>query len=87
MDAGVGFAHAGGRCRGLQPAGRGADPPRSPHNDGTWGSLERRQEHHDPSAHDPEAGWAEGDLYVCTTCDEQVRVQYPAGGGAHPEAR
>jgi hypothetical protein len=56
------------------------------HNDGTWGSLERRQEHHDPSAHDPEAGWGDGDLYVCTSCDEQVRVRYPAGGGAHPEA-
>ena len=30
------------------------------HTDGTWGTLERRQEHHDPSAHDPEAGWARG---------------------------
>jgi hypothetical protein len=57
------------------------------HSDGTWGTLEQRQEHHDPAAHDPEAGWGGGDLFVCTSCDEQVRVHYPAGGGPHPEGQ
>jgi hypothetical protein len=50
------------------------------HNDGSWGALEPRPVHHDPSAHDPEASWADGQIYACTTCDEQVRVRTPGGG-------
>jgi hypothetical protein len=44
------------------------------HSDGTWGELAQRPSHHDPADHDPEHDWAEGRLYVCTTCDEEVRV-------------
>jgi hypothetical protein len=49
------------------------------HNDGSWSSLEPRSVHHDPSAHDPEGDWADGEIYVCTTCDEQVRVRHDGG--------
>ena len=44
------------------------------HNDGSWGELEPRPSHHDPAAHDPERDWASGTIYVCRTCDEEVRV-------------
>lgn len=44
------------------------------HRDGSWGTLEPRPAHHDPADHDPERHWGEGELYVCTRCDEQVRV-------------
>jgi hypothetical protein len=44
------------------------------HSDGTWGSLERR-EHSDVADHDPEREWATGEVYACTTCDEEVHVQ------------
>lgn len=53
------------------------------HNDGSWETLEPRPSHHDPAAHDPEAGWADGEVYACPSCDEQVRVRYPAVGGPH----
>ena len=45
------------------------------HSDGSWSQLERRPQHHDSADHDPERGWVKGDLYVCPTCDEQVRVR------------
>ncbi len=44
------------------------------HSDGTWGALEPQASHHDPAAHDPERDWGTGTIYVCTTCDEEVRV-------------
>jgi hypothetical protein len=43
------------------------------HEDGTWGTLEPRS-HHDPAAHDPEREWMTGEVYACTTCDEEVHV-------------
>ena len=54
------------------------------HEDGTWGSLERRRAHHDVSDHDPERDWVDGELYACTTCDEQIRVRAPEGGPSEP---
>ena len=45
------------------------------HSDGSWSRLERRPQHHDAAEHDPERAWAGGELYVCPTCDEQVRVR------------
>jgi len=45
------------------------------HADGSWGELQRA--HHDPADHDPERGWKESSLFVCKTCDEQVRVGVP----------
>jgi hypothetical protein len=45
------------------------------HEDGSWSRLELRPSHHDPAEHDPERGWAQGRIYACTTCDEQVRVR------------
>jgi hypothetical protein len=42
------------------------------HSDGSWSPLERS--HHDPADHDPERGWAKGEIYSCTSCDEQVRI-------------
>lgn len=43
------------------------------HTDGTWGSLEPRS-HHDAADHDPERKWGSGEIYACTTCDEEVHV-------------
>ncbi len=50
------------------------------HSDGAWGTLQPRPMHHDAADHDPERDWENGRLYVCTTCDEEVRVA-PADGG------
>lgn len=44
------------------------------HNDGSWSPLEPRPSHHDAAELDPERGWANGRIYMCTTCDEEVRV-------------
>jgi len=44
------------------------------HNDGSWGELAPRPEHHDAADVDPEKAWAGGRIYVCTTCDEEVRI-------------
>jgi hypothetical protein len=54
------------------------------HSDGSWERLEPRV-HHDPAEHDPETGWADGDVYVCPSCDERVRVRYPVEGGPHSD--
>lgn len=49
------------------------------HSDGSWGELKRS--HHEVADHDPERDWAKGGaIYVCTTCDEQVRVSSPDRG-------
>jgi len=54
------------------------------HADGSWEALEPRSPRHDPAANDPEAGWADGQVYACRACDEQVRVRSLApGGGVH----
>ena len=54
------------------------------HSDGSWGTLSRS--HHDPADHDMEREWKDGALFVCTTCDEHVRVGVPdprdTGGNA-----
>jgi hypothetical protein len=44
------------------------------HSDGTWGSFVQR-EHSDVADHDPEYEWARGEVYACTSCDEEVHVQ------------
>ena len=44
------------------------------HSDGSWSPLEPAPDHHDAAQHDAERAWATGKIYVCTTCDEQVRV-------------
>ncbi len=54
------------------------------HEDGSWGTLEARPQHHSPSEHDPEGEWANGVIYACTTCDELVRVESREGGAASP---
>jgi hypothetical protein len=49
------------------------------HSDGSWGRFQP-VEHHDAAAHDPERDWAKGKkIYSCTTCDEMIRVDDPAG--------
>jgi hypothetical protein len=42
------------------------------HNDGSWSDLTRKA--HDPASNDPERGWNDAELYVCTSCEEEVRV-------------
>jgi hypothetical protein len=44
------------------------------HSDGSWGALDAQPSHHDPAAHDPERDWANGTIYVCRTCDEEVQI-------------
>ena len=46
------------------------------HSDGSWGQLE--QAHLDAADHDPEREWGNHALFVCTTCDEEVRLGLPA---------
>lgn len=52
------------------------------HSDGSWSALDPRPGNHDPADHDPERGWAKGQLFKCKTCDEEVRVMDPAAGSA-----
>ena len=48
-----------------------------PHDDGSMGTFEREPPpHHDPAEHDPERLWGSGTLYRCTSCDEQILVDY-----------
>jgi hypothetical protein len=51
------------------------------HSDGTWGKLEPETEAnpHDPAGLDPEQQWQRGHVYVCTSCQERVRVSIPEG--------
>jgi hypothetical protein len=44
------------------------------HGDGSWGVLEPRSGEHTSADHDPERGWAGRQLYVCSSCDEELRV-------------
>jgi hypothetical protein len=48
------------------------------HEDGSWAQLVPRPSHHDPADHDPERDWAKGQIYACSTCDEEIRVSDPA---------
>ncbi len=52
------------------------------HADGSWSALEPRPSHHDPAENDPERDWANGRIYLCTTCSEEVRVVHVAAEGA-----
>ena len=54
------------------------------HHDGSWSTLERRPAHHDAADHDPERAWAHGQVYVCTTCDEEVRIAPKEGDDGPP---
>lgn len=53
------------------------------HNDGTWSTLEPAgRDPHDPAEYDPEREWDRGHVYVCTSCQERVRVLGPASDAA-----
>lgn len=58
------------------------------HEDGSWSRLEPGSSHHDAAEHDPERGWANGRIYFCPTCNEQVRVSDASDergpGGSRP---
>ncbi|HEX7347945.1 MAG TPA: hypothetical protein VF253_14245 [Candidatus Limnocylindrales bacterium] len=48
------------------------------HNDGTWSTLEpAERDPHDSAEYDPERDWGRGHVYVCTSCQERVRVLGP----------
>jgi hypothetical protein len=46
------------------------------HDDGTWSELEPEREHdaHDPAQLDPEQEWQRGHVYICSKCQERVRI-------------
>ena len=44
------------------------------HADGTWATLEPQPEANDPAQVDPEQEWQRGHIYICRSCQEQVRV-------------
>ena len=44
------------------------------HSDGSWATFEPEPGPHDPANRDPERAWATGQIYVCSVCDEQIRV-------------
>jgi hypothetical protein len=55
------------------------------HEDGSLGTFERvepDQSHHSPSDHDPEREWATGEVFRCTTCDEEIIVTPNSTPGA-----
>jgi hypothetical protein len=53
------------------------------HDDGSMSDFEPVVSHHSPADHDPEREWADGTVYRCTTCDEEVLVS-PAEEPANP---
>ena len=54
------------------------------HSDGTMGSFEPEDTPHSPSEHDPERDWASGTIYKCTTCDEEIVVEYDEPSSLRP---
>jgi hypothetical protein len=62
------------------------------HADGTWASMEAREpepgDAHDAADNDPEREWERGNVYVCTVCQETIRMSEPAAGtsGSGPSA-
>ncbi|MFL5684429.1 MAG: hypothetical protein ACJ77D_00065 [Chloroflexota bacterium] len=45
------------------------------HNDGTWSTLEPAGiDARDAAGSDPEREWDRGHVYICTACQERVRV-------------
>jgi hypothetical protein len=44
------------------------------HNDGSWSPLEPRSSPHDSAELDPERDWASGQIYLCKSCGEEVRI-------------
>jgi hypothetical protein len=55
------------------------------HEDGSWGSFEPAPPHHAPAAHDEEREWANGTLYRCTVCDEEVVLSHVNDPGNPPD--
>ena len=57
------------------------------HSDGTWSTL-RPVEHdpHDAAEYDPERDWGRGHVYVCSSCQERVRVLGPRPDDPAPAA-
>jgi hypothetical protein len=55
------------------------------HDDGSWAPMEPRDPHNVAEA-DPERDWKRGRVYVCTTCEETIRLDEPAAaeGGDAP---
>jgi hypothetical protein len=51
------------------------------HDDGTWSPMEIEPAPEDPAERDPERRWAIGRIYVCTRCEERVRVTLPPSEG------
>jgi hypothetical protein len=48
------------------------------HSDGTWSTLEPAEhDPHDRAEYDPEREWDRGHVYICTSCEERVRVLGP----------
>jgi hypothetical protein len=46
-----------------------------------WVTL-RPTDQHAPREHDPDGAWADGVVYVCPTCDEQVVIAANTDGAA-----
>lgn len=46
------------------------------HDDGSWAPMEPRDPH-DAADYDPERDWERGRVYVCTTCQETIRILGP----------
>lgn len=47
------------------------------HGDGSWSALEPRAREHSVADHDPERGWSRRQVFVCTSCGEEVVVSAP----------
>ena len=55
------------------------------HNDGTWSRLQPAEhDPHDAAESDPERDWDRGHVYVCTSCQERVRVLGPRSDDPAP---
>jgi hypothetical protein len=44
------------------------------HGDGSWATLTRVADAHDPAQLDPENEWQRGHVYACTECQERVLI-------------
>jgi hypothetical protein len=46
------------------------------HSDGSWADMEAAE--HDSASGDPEREWANGEIFICKACGEEVQVSHAA---------
>lgn len=54
------------------------------HGNGEWHEMIESSPAHDAAEGDPERAWQKGQVFRCTTCEDEIRVSLPEGDAARP---